>query len=114
MLSFHDTGGRAPEKVYQAFALGVLTRMLPRYDVDSNREGGLGRYDILVVPRRRGEPGAVLEFKVARAATPQAVRACHGKQVWVRRAGERGGHTGAAAGKTKGKGRKAGEKKRRR
>jgi hypothetical protein len=74
VLSFHDTAGRTLEKVYQAFALGVLTRLLPRYDLDSNREGGLGRYDILLTPRKRGEPGVVLEFKVARAATPQAVK----------------------------------------
>lgn len=129
VLSFHDTAGREPEKVYQAFALGVLTRLLSRYDVDSNREGGLGRYDILVAPRTRGEPGAVLEFKVARDASARAVAAalteglaqikrkgyaaqlqqrgaapiwcyavaCFGKQVFVRRQGERSSYPRSAA-----------------
>ena len=108
---------------------GVLTRLLSRYDVDSNREGGLGRYDILVAPRTRGEPGAVLEFKVARDARARTVGAalteglaqikrkgyaaqlqqrgaapiwcyavaCCGKQVFVRRQGERGSHPRPAA-----------------
>jgi hypothetical protein len=61
--------------VYQAFTLGLLAQLLPRFEVDSNREAGLGRYDVLVLPREPNGPGAVLEFKVARAATTRAVKA---------------------------------------
>ncbi len=53
-----------PEHVYQAFILGLLVHMQPRYLVRSNRESGHGRYDVMVCPREAGLPGAVLELKV--------------------------------------------------
>ena len=46
-LSYYDTNGRDPEKVYQAFLLGMLVSH-GSYKVSSNRESGLGRYDILM------------------------------------------------------------------
>ena len=48
-LSYYDTNGREPEKVYQAFLLGMLVSN-GAYEVSSNRESGLGRYDILLRP----------------------------------------------------------------
>ena len=62
-LSFHDTRMREPERVYQAFVLGLLVWLEPRYIVRSNRESGYGRADVLIIPRRPGDPGVVLEFK---------------------------------------------------
>lgn len=65
--SFHDVGGRRlkmpPEHVYQVFILGLLVSM-PRHRVTANREGGHGRYDVMVIPREAGQSGAVLELKV--------------------------------------------------
>ncbi len=61
-LSFHDTGGPTPEKVYHAFVLGMLLN-LPDYRVSSNRESGYGRYDVMLTPNDSGKPGFVLEFK---------------------------------------------------
>jgi len=119
VLSLRITADDEPEKVYQAFALGLLVKLLSRYEVDSDRESALGLYDIMVLPREAGQPGAVLEFKVVGSASAKAVRgaltealaqieekgyterlrergadpilrygvACHGKQVWVQRAG---------------------------
>lgn len=70
-LSFHDTAGgtagQATERVYQAFILGLLVHLEGEYLVRSNRESGLGRYDVLIAPRAPGRPGAVLELKVPRA-----------------------------------------------
>ena len=66
-LSFHDvaTGPTKPtEAVYQAFLLGLLVTLERTHLVRSNREAGRGRYDLLVGPRRPGQPGAVLELKV--------------------------------------------------
>jgi len=63
-LSFHDTGGRRPEAVYQAFILGLLVHLERSHDVRSNRESGQGRYDLMVRPRAVGQAGAVLELKV--------------------------------------------------
>jgi hypothetical protein len=53
-----------PEHVYQAFILGLLVQLQPRFLVKSNREAGHGRYDVMVIPREPGQPGAVLELKV--------------------------------------------------
>ena len=68
-LSFHDVAaggseGRTAEKVYQAFILGLLVHLSPRFSVRANRESGLGRYDVLVAPREKGQPGVVIELKV--------------------------------------------------
>ncbi|TGN99649.1 hypothetical protein PN36_35320, partial [Candidatus Thiomargarita nelsonii] len=38
VLSYHDTAGDAPEQVYHAFVLGLLTHLSDRYIVRSNRE----------------------------------------------------------------------------
>jgi hypothetical protein len=64
----------APEQIYQAFILGLLVNLLPRYEVRSNRESGHGRYDVMILPRTAGKPGVVLELKVLdkrRGATPE-------------------------------------------
>ena len=62
-LSYYDTNGREPEKVYQAFLLGMLVSN-GAYEVSSNRESGLGRYDILLRPRDIHKRGFIMELKV--------------------------------------------------
>lgn len=62
-LSFYDAGGHNPEKVYQAFLLGMLVSD-GGYEVSSNRESGLGRYDILLRPRDLSQKGIVMELKL--------------------------------------------------
>ena len=62
-LSYHDTGGRMPERVYQAFLLGLLVELEGSHQVRSNRESGFGRYDVAVIPKQVGKPGVVLELK---------------------------------------------------
>jgi hypothetical protein len=61
-LSYHDVGKHTVEAVYQAFLLGMLIQLQPTHRVQSNREAGIGRADILIVPQTPG-PGAVLELK---------------------------------------------------
>jgi hypothetical protein len=63
ILSFHDTSGDEPEKVYHAFVLGLLTHLTDRYQIRSNRESGYGRYDVLMIPHHKTEPGFIFEFK---------------------------------------------------
>ncbi len=65
LLSYHDTAMR-PEQVYHAFVIGLLATLEPEHLVRSNRESGKGRPDVTIRPRVPGEPGAVLELKVAR------------------------------------------------
>ena len=62
-LSYYDTSGREPEKVYQAFLLGMLVSN-GAYEVSSNRESGLGRYDILLRPRDLSLQGVIMELKL--------------------------------------------------
>ena len=61
-LSYYDTSGRDPEKVYQAFMLGLLAGMSD-YEISSNREAGFGRYDIMLRPKNRQGQAIVMELK---------------------------------------------------
>jgi hypothetical protein len=67
MISSHDTGGRDPERFYHGLMLGLLAGLEPDYEVRSNRESGEGRPDVWVKPRTAGQPGVVLELKIAGA-----------------------------------------------
>ncbi|MEG1750127.1 MAG: PD-(D/E)XK nuclease domain-containing protein, partial [Tannerellaceae bacterium] len=82
-LSYYDTSGRDPEKVYQAFLLGMLIST-GAYEVSSNREAGLGRYDILMRPRDIRRQGVIMELKVCESDygdTPESVLASALKQI---------------------------------
>lgn len=61
--SYHDFPRRAGEAIYHAFVLGLLVRLAGDYHVRSNRESGYGRADVLIIPKRPGHPGVVLELK---------------------------------------------------
>ena len=37
-----------------------------RYTITSNRESGLGRYDVMLEPKKRDDDAIILEFKVRR------------------------------------------------
>ena len=63
-MSYHDLGGAQPEKVYQAFVVGLLVAMDATHEVRSNRESGYGRCDVLIAPRQAGQPGVAMELKV--------------------------------------------------
>ena len=62
-FSYFDTGGKVPEKIYHAFVLGLLVGLRPNYEIKSNREGGYGRYDVLVIPQNTSQAGIIIEFK---------------------------------------------------
>jgi hypothetical protein len=51
-FSYYDTAG-TPEKVYQAYTLGLLAILTDDYIIRSNRESGNGKYDILLLPKQR-------------------------------------------------------------
>ncbi len=63
-LSFHTTGGRHPERVYQAFVAGLLVGMEKTHRVETDPESGFGRADVLVLPKRAGLPGVAMELKL--------------------------------------------------
>ncbi|MDI6879812.1 MAG: AAA family ATPase [Desulfitobacteriaceae bacterium] len=62
-FSYFDTGGKVPEKIYHAFVLGLLVGLRPDYEIKSNREGGYGRYDVMVIPQDTSQAGIIIEFK---------------------------------------------------
>jgi hypothetical protein len=66
VLSYHDPGTLDPEQVYHGFVIGLLAVLEPEYQVRSNRESGQGRPDVMIRPREPGNPGVVLELKVAK------------------------------------------------
>ena len=63
-LSYYDVRKPEPEKVYHAFVVGLLVNIGNRYIVKSNPESGYGRVDVLIIPRKKGEVGVVMELKV--------------------------------------------------
>jgi len=62
--SYHDFPRVSGEALYHAFVLGLLVRFGGDHQVRSNRESGYGRADVLIIPRRPGAPGVVLELNV--------------------------------------------------
>jgi hypothetical protein len=63
ILSYHDTSGSEPERVYHAFVLGLFVNLGSQYQVRSNRESGYGRYDVMLIPNDPRQTGFVFEFK---------------------------------------------------
>ncbi len=53
-----------PERFYHGFVLGLMVELSDRYVTTSNRESGLGRYDVMMEPRHPEDSAAILEFKV--------------------------------------------------
>ena len=64
MFSFWDVGEDTAENFYHAFVLGMLVTLKDTYYVNSNRESGLGRYDIMLEPKNKDENSFIMEFKV--------------------------------------------------
>ncbi|MEM7403140.1 MAG: PD-(D/E)XK nuclease domain-containing protein, partial [Myxococcota bacterium] len=62
-VSYFDQGGEQPERFYHGFVLGMMQHLQDRYIVDSQRESGLGRYDLALEPKDKTLPGFVMEFK---------------------------------------------------
>ena len=64
VASVYDTARPNTENFYHALFLGMLAHFNHRFILKSNRESGLGRYDIALLPRKAGERGIVLEIKM--------------------------------------------------
>ncbi len=64
-LSLFDVTGRHPEKFYHGFVLGLMVALQETHEVQSNKEGGQGRYDVMLIPKDPSQLGIVLEFKTA-------------------------------------------------
>ena len=70
-ISYFDTGNtpsdEEPERFFHGFVLGLMVDQTENYIINSNRESGYGRYDIMLEPKDKQSekyPGIVIEFKV--------------------------------------------------
>ena len=71
VISYFDTGktpsDEEPERFYHGLVLGLMVEQIDNYILNSNRESGYGRYDIMLEPIDKTNekyPGIVIEFKV--------------------------------------------------
>lgn len=68
VFSYFDAGSRnmrgSCEKFYHGFVLGLLVELRNRYQITSNRESGLGRYDVMLEPLNTQDDAIIIEFKV--------------------------------------------------
>ena len=64
MFSYMDVGENTAENFYHAFVLGMLVGLKDTYYVNSNRESGYGRYDIMLEPKEKSGNSFIMEFKV--------------------------------------------------
>ena len=51
------------EQIYHVYTLGLLAILSDDYIIQSNRESGEGRYDIILIPRNSKNNGVVIELK---------------------------------------------------
>ena len=54
------------EDFYHGLILGMTLYLDRDYYVNSNRESGLGRYDVIIEPKNKNNRGFILEFKVVK------------------------------------------------
>lgn len=69
MFSFFDSGNTPsehsePERFYHGFVLGLIADAKLDYVITSNRESGLGRYDVVMEPKDNTANAYIFEFKV--------------------------------------------------
>lgn len=63
MLQSISTMDGSSEAFYHGMMLGLCAVLGQRYQIRSNREAGLGRFDLQLMPRVQGLPGFLFEFK---------------------------------------------------
>ncbi|WP_162789989.1 AAA family ATPase [Cardinium endosymbiont of Sogatella furcifera] len=66
-VSYFDTKkSNTSEGFYHGLVLGMLASLGITHYIRSNRESGLGRYDLLLIPKKEGSKALLLEFKQVR------------------------------------------------
>ncbi|MCR5169004.1 MAG: ATP-binding protein [Desulfovibrio sp.] len=74
-FSFFDAGKKEPERFYHAFVLGLIVDFRGRYEIVSNRETGLGRCDVMLIPLHSGDRGIIIEFKTRDVVKEKTLKA---------------------------------------
>jgi len=63
-LSFHDATKKSQENAYHMLLLGLTAGLRGTHIISSNKESGLGRYDLEITPNDPKQLGIILELKV--------------------------------------------------
>lgn len=67
-------GGRSPaENFYHGLVLGMIVALREKYDISSNRESGLGRYDVCMIPNDHQNKAFIIEFKIRNQSLEQSL-----------------------------------------
>lgn len=61
--SYYDISQKDREKAFHIYLLGIVGGRLDQYLIKSNKESGLGRYDICLFPIDKRNPGVIIEIK---------------------------------------------------
>ncbi|WP_425363841.1 AAA family ATPase [Candidatus Tisiphia endosymbiont of Hybos culiciformis] len=66
--SFHQTGEKKAELFYSGFMLGLINTLSPGYIIESERESGSGRADIILLPKVGKHNNAIIiEYKICKS-----------------------------------------------
>jgi hypothetical protein len=63
--SFFDFDKNTSEQVFHVFILGLIVGLRDHYIIQSNHEAGLGRSDVMMIPKNKEMQGIILEFKTS-------------------------------------------------
>lgn len=67
-VSWFDT---STESFYHGMMLGLTAAVSDKYNIKSNRESGLGRFDLALMPKAGALPGIIMEFKAETNCTEE-------------------------------------------
>ena len=71
--SFHQTGPKQAEVFYGGFMLGLASTLSGHYNLESERESGLGRADAMLIPQvGHGDQALIIEYKVGKSVAELA------------------------------------------
>ncbi len=63
--SFFDFNKHTPEEVFHIFILGLMVGLKDEYIIQSNKESGLSRLDVILIPKNNKKQGILIEFKTS-------------------------------------------------
>jgi hypothetical protein len=66
--SYFDFNSNKSEQVFHMFILGLVVGLRDYYYIYSNQESGLGRFDVVLIPKNKQKMGILLEFKTSETA----------------------------------------------
>ncbi len=61
--SYFDFNKHTPEEVFHIFILGLVVGLKDEYIIQFNRESGIGRLDVIFLPKNNKRQGILIEFK---------------------------------------------------